>query len=225
MPRLLVVEDQPKLLQSLERGLREEGYEVLTAADGREAYEQAKANVVDAVILDLMLPKRDGMDVLRSLRAEGFSKPVLILTARDEVETRVEGLDSGADDYLVKPFAFVELLARVRALIRRDVLSRDLCFQADDLEMNLVGRSVVRGGVEIDLTRREFELLEFLLRNKNTPVTREMIAREVWKEGTGTLTNTIDVYITLLRKKIEKTDRPTLIHTVRGVGYVLKDVG
>jgi DNA-binding response OmpR family regulator len=225
MPRLLVVEDQPKLLQSLERGLREEGYEVLTAADGRDAYEQASTNVVDAVILDLMLPKRDGMDVLRSLRSEGFAKPVLILTARDEVEARVEGLDSGADDYLVKPFAFVELLARVRALIRRDVLTRDLCFQADDLEMNLVGRTVVRGGVEIDLTRREFELLEFLLRNKNSPVTREMIAREVWKEGTGTLTNTIDVYITLLRKKIEKPERPTLIHTVRGVGYVLKDAG
>ncbi|WP_165245069.1 response regulator transcription factor [Paludisphaera soli] len=225
MPRLLVVEDQPKLLQSLERGLREEGFEVLTSSDGHDAYEQASTNVVDAVILDLMLPKRDGMDVLRGLRSEGFSKPVLILTARDEVEARVEGLDSGADDYLVKPFAFVELLARVRALIRRDVLSRDLCFQADDLEMNLVGRSVVRGGVEIDLTRREFELLEFLLRNKNSPVTREMIAREVWKEGTGTLTNTIDVYITLLRKKIEKPDRPTLIHTVRGVGYVLKDAG
>jgi len=224
MPRLLVVEDQPKLLQSLERGLREEGYEVLTASDGQSAYEQASTNVVDAVILDLMLPKRDGMDVLRGLRSEGFTKPVLILTARDEVEARVEGLDSGADDYLVKPFAFVELLARVRALIRRDVLSRDLCFQADDLEMNLVARTVVRGGVEIDLTRREFDLLEFLLRHKNTPVTREMIARDVWKEGTGTLTNTIDVYITLLRKKIEKPDRPTLIHTVRGVGYVLKDV-
>lgn len=223
MPRLLVVEDQPKLLQSLERGLREEGYDVVTASDGRIAYEQANSNLVDAMILDLMLPKRDGLDVLRSLRAEGFSKPVLILTARDEVEARVEGLDSGADDYLVKPFAFAELLARLRALIRRDVVSRELCFQADDLEMNLVARSVVRGGVEIDLTRREFELLEFLLRNKNTPVTREMIAREVWKEGTGTLTNTIDVYITLLRKKIERSDRPALIHTVRGVGYVLKD--
>lgn len=223
MPRLLVVEDQPKLLQNLERGLREEGYEVLTASDGDDAYDQASKNLVDAVILDLMIPKRDGMNVLRGLRAEGFNKPVLILTARDEVDSRVEGLDAGADDYLVKPFAFAELVARVRALIRRDVVSRDLCFQADDLEMNLVARSVVRGGVEIDLTRREFELLEFLLRNKNSPVTREMIAREVWKEGTGTLTNTIDVYITLLRKKIERPDRPAVIHTVRGVGYMLKD--
>jgi len=224
MPRVLVVEDQSKLLQSLERGLREEGYDVLTASDGNDAFAKATSNLIDAMVLDLMIPKRDGMDVLKGLRAEGFNKPVLILTARDEVEARVAGLDSGADDYLVKPFAFTELLARLRALIRRDVVSRELCFQADDLEMNLVERSVVRGGVEIDLTRREFELLEFLLRNKNTPVTREMIAREVWKEGAGTLTNTIDVYITLLRKKIEKPERPTLIHTVRGVGYVLKDV-
>ncbi|APW63753.1 response regulator transcription factor [Paludisphaera borealis] len=224
MPRLLVVEDQPKLLQSLERGLREEGYDVLTASDGRDAFEQASTIPVDAVILDLMLPERDGLDVLRGLRDDGFSKPVLILTARDGIDARVEGLDSGADDYLVKPFAFTELLARVRALLRRDTLSRELCFSADDLELNLVARSVVRGGVEIDLTRREFELLEFLLRNKNTPVTREMIAREVWKETSGTLTNTIDVYITLLRKKVERPDRPTLIHTVRGVGYVLKDV-
>lgn len=225
MPRLLVVEDQPKLLQNLERGLREEGYEVLTAADGDTAYEQASKNLVDAIVLDLMIPRRDGMDVLRGLRAEGFNKPVLILTARDEVDSRVEGLDAGADDYLVKPFAFAELVARLRALIRRDVVSRELCFQADDLEMNLVARSVSRGGVEIDLTRREFELLEFLLRHKNNPVTREMIGRVVWKEGAGTLTNTIDVYITLLRKKIERPDRPALIHTVRGVGYMLKDAG
>lgn len=224
MARVLVVEDQAKLLQSLEKGLREEGYEVLTASDGHTAFEKATSNLIDAIVLDLMIPKRDGMDVLRGLRAEGFNKPVLILTARDEVESRVAGLDSGADDYLVKPFAFAELLARLRALIRRDVVSRELCFQAGDLELNLVERSVVRGGEGIDLTPREFELLEFLLRNKNTPVTREMIAREVWREGAGTLTNTIDVYITLLRKKIERPDRPTLIHTVRGVGYVLKDV-
>jgi DNA-binding response OmpR family regulator len=224
MPRLLVVEDQPKLLHSLERGLREEGYEVLTASDGETAYEMAGKNLIDAIVLDLMIPKRDGMSVLRSLRADGFNKPVLILTARDELDSRVAGLDAGADDYLVKPFAFAELVARLRALIRRDVVSRELSFQADDLEMNLLERSVSRGGVEIDLTRREFELLEFLFRHKNTPVTREMIGRQVWKEGAGTLTNTIDVYITLLRKKIEGPDRPVLIHTVRGVGYMLKDV-
>ncbi len=224
MARLLVVEDQPKLLQTLERGLREEGYEVVTAADGGAAFDLARANPFDALILDLMLPVRDGLDVLRGLREEGFAKPVLILTARDEVESRVEGLDAGADDYLVKPFAFAELLARVRALLRRDVVGRELCFQADDLEMNLVTRSVVRGGVDINLTPREFDLLEFLFRNKNTPVTRETIVREVWTEAPTTMANTIDVYITLLRKKIERPDRPTLIHTVRGVGYVLKDV-
>lgn len=223
MPRVLVVEDQPKLLQSLERGLREAGYEVLTASDGEAAYEEAGKNLIDAMILDLMIPKRDGLDVLRGLRADGFNKPVLILTARDEVDARVEGLDAGADDYLVKPFAFAELIARLRALIRRDVVSRELSFQVDDLEMNLLTRSVTRGGEEIDLTRREFELLEFLLRNKNSPVPREAIGKEVWKEGAGTLTNTIDVYITLLRKKIERADRPALIQTVRGVGYMMKE--
>ncbi len=223
MSRLLVIEDHKKLLQSLERGLCEEGYEVIPASTGEEGYHQARTVPVDAVVLDLLLPERDGLDVLRSLRSEGFTKPILILTARDEIEDRVMGLDSGADDYLTKPFAFDELLARIRALLRRDIVSRDLCLRADDLEMNLVSRSVVRGGVEIDLTRREFDLLEFLLRNKNSTVTRDMIAREVWKEGTGTLTNSIDVYITLLRKKIERPEKKTLIHTVRGVGYALRD--
>ena len=185
MSRLLVIEDQKKLLQSLERGLSEEGYEVIPAPTGEEGYLQAKSRPVDAIVLDLMLPERDGLDVLRSLRSDGFTKPILILTARDGVEDRVQGLDSGADDYLAKPFAFAELLARIRALLRRDVVNRDLCLKADDLEMNLITRSVTRGGVEIDLTRREFELLEFLLRNKNTAVTRDMIARDVWKEGTG----------------------------------------
>jgi DNA-binding response OmpR family regulator len=223
MSRLLVIEDQKKLLQSLERGLSEEGYDVVPASTGEEGYQQARSLPVDAVVLDLMLPERDGMDVLRSLRRDGFTKPILILTARDGIDDRVLGLDAGADDYLPKPFAFAELLARIRALLRRDVVNRDLCLKADDLEMNLVTRSVTRGGVDVDLTRREFELLEFLLRNKNTTVTRDMIAREVWKEGTGTLTNSIDVYITLLRKKIERPDKKPLIQTVRGVGYALRD--
>jgi two-component system copper resistance phosphate regulon response regulator CusR len=223
MSRLLVIEDQKKLLQSLERGLSDEGYEVIPAQTGEEGYQQAKTMPVDAVVLDLMLPERDGLDILRELRKDGFTKPILILTARDTVEDRVQGLDSGADDYLPKPFAFAELLARIRALLRRNVANPELFHRADDLEMSLVSRSVTRGGVEIELTRREFDLLEFLLRNKNTTVTRDMIAREVWKEGTGTLTNTIDVYITLLRKKIERPDKRTLIHTVRGVGYALRD--
>jgi DNA-binding response OmpR family regulator len=149
---------------------------------------------------------------------------VLILTARDTVEERVAGLDTGADDYLVKPFAFAELLARLRALLRRGAAGRELVLQADDLAVDLLARRVVRGGIELDLTKREFELLEYLLRHKDTTVTREMIAREVWKDAGGTLTNTIDVYVTLLRKKIEWPGSKPLIHTVRGVGYALRDV-
>jgi two-component system copper resistance phosphate regulon response regulator CusR len=223
MARILVVEDQKKLLQSLRHGLEEEGYEVATAATGEDGYFLATTEPFDVVILDVMLPGRDGFEVLRSLRANGFTKPVLILTARDAIEDRVQGLDSGADDYLVKPFAFAELLARLRALLRRDVGARELILRVDDLEMDLLGRRAVRAGVELDLTRREFELLEFLLRNKNTAVTRDMIAREVWKDADGLTTNTIDVYVNLLRKKVERPDARQLIHTVRGVGYALRD--
>jgi DNA-binding response OmpR family regulator len=147
----------------------------------------------------------------------------LILTARDAVEDRVAGLDSGADDYLVKPFAFAELLARLRALLRRDVSGRESILRADDLEIDLLSRRIIRGGLELDLTRREFELLEFLVRHKNATVTREMIGREVWKETTGALTNTIDVYINALRKKVEQPGKRQLIHTVRGVGYAVRD--
>jgi DNA-binding response OmpR family regulator len=223
MPRLLVVEDQKKLLSSLESGLREEGYEVATAETGEQGYYVATTEPVDAVVLDLMLPGRDGIRVLRDLRAHGFTQPVLILTARDAVEDRILGLDSGADDYLVKPFAFAELLARLRALLRRDVSGRELVLRADDLEVDLLTRRVVRGGIELDLTRREYELLEYLLRHKNATVTRDMIARDVWKEATGAPTNAIDVYITMLRKKVERAGARQLIQTVRGVGYGLRD--
>ncbi len=223
MPRLLVVEDQKKLLQSLQRGLEEEGYDVVPAATGEQAFYSATTEGIDAVVLDLMLPGRDGLRVLRDLRAAGFDKPVLILTAKDTVEDRVGGLDSGADDYLVKPFAFAELLARLRALLRRGPTGRELFLRADDLEMDLLARRVVRGGVELDLTRREFELLEYLIRHKNATVTRDMIAREVWKDANGTLTNSIDVYITLLRKKVERPGLKQIIHTIRGVGYAARD--
>jgi DNA-binding response OmpR family regulator len=223
MPRLLIIEDQKKLLNSLQRGLEEEGYAVVTALTGEQGYYAATTEEFDAVVLDLMLPGRQGLQVLHDLRANGFDRPVLILTARDTVEDRVTGLDTGADDYLVKPFAFAELLARLRALLRRGVTGRELFLRADDLEMDLLARRVVRGGVELDLTKREFELLEFLLRHKNTTVTREMIAREVWKDVAGTLTNTIDVYVNLLRKKVERSGCKQLIHTVRGVGYALRD--
>jgi DNA-binding response OmpR family regulator len=223
MARILIVEDQKKLLQSLQRGLQEEGYDVVAAATGEDGYYRATTEPFDAIILDLMLPGRSGLQVLRDLRAHGFAKPILILTARDAVDDRVAGLDGGADDYLVKPFAFAELLARLRALLRRDLSGRELVLRADDLEMDLLARRVVRGGLELDLTRREYELLEYLLRHKNATVTRDMIARDVWKEGSGALTNTIDVYINLLRKKVEQPDKRQLIHTVRGVGYVLRD--
>jgi DNA-binding response OmpR family regulator len=223
MARLLVIEDQRKLLQSLQRGLEEEEYEVVSATTGEQGYYAATTGDVDAVILDLMLPGRDGLRVLRDLRAKGFTKPVLILTARDSVEDRVTGLDGGADDYLVKPFAFAELLARLRALLRRDVSGRELFLRVDDLEMDLLARRVVRAGTELDLTRREFELLEYLLRHKNAAVSREMIARDVWKEAQGAPTNSIDVYITLLRKKVERPGLKQIIQTIRGVGYAARD--
>ena len=223
MPRLLIVEDQKRLLSNLQRGLEEKGYEVTAASTGEQGYYAATTEPFDAMILDLMLPGRDGIRVLRDLRAHGFTRPVLILTARDTIEDRVLGLDTGADDYLVKPFAFAELLARLRALLRRDVSGRVLTLGADDLEVDLLARRVVRDGVELELTKREYELLEYLLRHKNSVVTREMIARDVWKEVTGVPTNAIDVYVTLLRKKVERPGSRQLIHTLRGVGYTLRD--
>jgi DNA-binding response OmpR family regulator len=223
MTRVLVIEDQKKLLRSLEQGLAEEGYETLCASTGEEGYQLGTSEQVDAVILDLMLPGRDGLQLLKDLRDQGFKKPILILTARDTVDDRVRGLDSGADDYLIKPFAFAELVARLRALLRREASGPELVLRAGSMELDLVSRRAIRGGQSIDLRKREFELLEYLMRNKNGTVTREMIARDVWKETSGILTNVIDVYINLLRKKIEVPGQPALIQTVRGVGYALRD--
>lgn len=223
MPRLLVIEDQKKLQKSLQRGLSEEGYEVVSALTGEEGYFQATTESFDAVVLDLMLPGRPGLEILRELRARNFTKPVLILTARDGVEDRVAGLNAGADDYLIKPFAFAELIARLRALLRRDQGGRELVLRVDDLELDLLSRTVVRDGLEFDLTKREYELLEYLVRHKNSIVTRDMISRDVWKESSGVLTNTIDVYINLLRKKVERPEKRQLIHTLRGVGYSVRD--
>lgn len=223
MARVLVVEDQKRLAASLRKGLEEEGYEVITSFTGEDGYYAATTQSFDALVLDLMLPGRDGLQVLRDLRAHGFGKPVLILTSRDAVEDRVTGLDAGADDYLVKPFAFAELLARLRALLRRNVSDRELVLRADDLEVDLLARRVVRAGIEIELGKREFELLEYLLRHKNQSVTRDMISRDVWKEADGVWTNVIDVCVNTLRKKIEPLGHRQLIHTVRGVGYALRD--
>jgi len=222
MPRVLIVEDQKRLQASLRRGLEEEGFEVVLALTGEDGYFIATTQPCDAVVMDVTLPGRDGLSVLRTLRAGGFNKPVLMLTARDAVEDRVAGLDSGADDYLVKPFAFAELIARLRALLRRKIADRDLILRADNLELDLVGRRAVRNGIVLELSQREFELLEFLLRHRNTTVTRDMISKEVWKEPDGVWTNVIEVYINSLRKKIEQPGQRQLIQTVRGVGYALR---
>lgn len=221
MARILVVEDQPALLLSMQKGLREEGHEVLTAICGSEAYLIAKREPIDAMVLDLMLPDGSGLDTLRSLRREGFVKPVLIVTARDALEDRVIGLDSGADDYLVKPFGFVELVARLRALLRRNFSSHETVLRCDNLELDLLSRTVKRGGEQIELTRRQFDLLEYLMRNMNQTVTREMLARDVWKAATATWTNVIEVQMRQLRMRLERPDWTQIIHTVRGEGYQL----
>jgi DNA-binding response OmpR family regulator len=222
MPRVLVVEDERKLLRALERGLRAEGYEVATAADGDEGRRLALAQPFDAVVLDWMLPGRDGLQVLADLRRAGRAVPILLLTARDAIEDRVTGLDSGADDYLVKPFAFAELLARLRVLLRGRA-ERETVLRAGDLEVDLLDRRAVRGGEEVPLTAREYEVLVYLLRHKGQAVTRDMLGREVWKEPDHALTNVIDVFINTLRRKLERPGRPALIQTLRGVGYCLRE--
>ncbi|HEY8503657.1 MAG TPA: response regulator transcription factor [Gemmataceae bacterium] len=223
MPRILVVEDERKVLRGLERGLRAAGYDVLTAADGREGSRLALAEPIDCAVLDWMLPGRDGLQILADLRGAGRSVPVLLLTARDAVEDRVLGLDSGADDYLVKPFAFAELLARLRVMLRRGQPEREAVLRVGDLEIDRIRRRATRGGTDLDLTVREFEVLEYLARHKNQPVTREMLGRDVWKDPNYALTNVIQVYINLLRRKLDAPGEPSRIATVRGVGYVLKE--
>lgn len=222
MARILVVEDERKVLRGLERGLQAEGYDVFGAATGEEGFQQAIAQRFDCVVLDLLLPGRDGLQVLAHLRQIGNKLPVLILTARDAVADRVTGLDAGADDYLVKPFAFAELLARLRVLLRRERGGSETMLRADDLEVDLLNRRATRVGQELPLTLREFEVLAYLLRHKNQVVTRDMLGREVWKEPNYALTNVIDVYINLLRRKVEKPGQRPLIHTLRGLGYSLR---
>ncbi len=223
--RILVVEDEAKVARALQEGLEREEYQVVVARTGEEGFYLVSAEEFDLVILDLMLPGRDGLEVLSTLRKRGLVTRILILTARDAIEDRVQGLDRGADDYLVKPFAFPELLARIRALLRRGRTEQVARLKLADLEMDLVTRRARRGGKDVEFTLREFELLEYLLRHKDEVVSREMLAREVWNETSGAtpLHNVIDVHIARLRRKIDDRSNHKLIHTIRGVGYVLRE--
>jgi DNA-binding response OmpR family regulator len=219
--RILVVEDDRAVASFVKRGLESEQYAVDVAADGEEAQSLIEAAGFDLVVLDLVLPKVDGLDVLKHIRSRKPSPPVLILSGRARVEDRVKGLDLGADDYLTKPFSFSELAARVRALLRRNPNSFDIILRVADLELDRAERVVKRGGRRIDLTPREFALLEYLMRNAERPVTRAMIIEHVWNFSFDTMTNVVDVYINYLRKKVDQGFERKLIHTVRSVGYEL----
>jgi DNA-binding response OmpR family regulator len=219
--RVLVVEDDEEIADVLRRSLRNEGYEVRTSADGVEALDLAVGFVPDLVVLDLGLPRLDGVEVCRRLRADS-DVPILMLTARAETEDRVGGLDSGADDYLVKPFERKELLARIRALLRRRPPRGSASLEVGDLTLNPDTREVRRGEREVELTNREFELLEYLMRNERLVVSRERLLDEVWGYDPMAATNTIDVFISNLRRKLEAGSETRLLHTKRGAGYVLK---
>jgi two-component system copper resistance phosphate regulon response regulator CusR len=223
--RILVVEDEQKVANALREGLEGERYDAVVERTGEGAFFRLTTEAFDLILLDLGLPGRDGLEILRALREKGVKTPVLVLTARDTLQDRVAGLDGGADDYLVKPFAFAELLARIRALLRRGRAAESPRLGVGDLSMDLISRKVTRGGSGVDLTVREFELLEYLLRYEGQVVSRESLARDVWKETARTtpLDNVIDVHIARLRRKVD-LDRPVrMIHTVRGVGFMLRE--
>jgi len=220
--RILVVEDEKKIAAFIKRGLKEEGYAVDTAHDGEEGYGLIAENDYDLIILDLMLPKLDGISLCRRVRADGTAIPIIMLTAKTAVQDKVTGLDSGANDYLTKPFAFEELLARMRALLRKNV-QVETKLEVADLTLDLLSHKVTRAGEEIVLSAKEFSLLEYLMRNAGTVVTRTMISEHVWDVDFDTNTNVIDVYINYLRNKIDSSHQLKLIHTVRGRGYVLKE--
>jgi len=221
--RILVVEDEKKVASFIKRGLEEEGYEVDLAADGAQGLDMIKGGSYSLILMDLMLPKLDGLQVIRQMRDLDIRTPVLCLTAKDKVDDVVAGLDSGSDDYLAKPFAFAELLARVRALIRRGTADRGAELTFSDLRLDPVTHKVWRSDKEIDLTSKEYALLEYMMRNPNQTLTRSMIAEHVWDYTFDSFTNIIDVYVNYLRKKIDRDFDKKLIHTVRGVGYVLKE--
>jgi two-component system, OmpR family, copper resistance phosphate regulon response regulator CusR len=224
--RILVIEDERKLATAVKQGLEADGYAVSMAHTGEEGFYLLCKQTFDLAILDVMLPGRDGFEILGSLREQGIRLPVLLLTARDTLEDRVHGLDTGADDYLVKPFAFPELLARVRALLRRGATAEaGASSKVGDLEINLAIRQVIRAGQPIELTSKEYEILEYLFINKGRVVSREMLARDIWKDISRQtpLDNVIDVHVTHLRRKIDDRFNKKLLHTVRGLGFVLRE--
>lgn len=221
--RILLVEDEKKVASFIKKGLEEEYYTVDVAFDGKEGSKLALSEEYDLIILDLMLPYKDGITILKEIRDAKISVPVLILTAKGSVQDKVTGLDSGADDYLAKPFSFDELLARVRALLRRYSSEKSILLKADNLTMDLQSRKVFREGKEIQLTSKEFSILEYLLRNKNRIVTRTKLIEHIYEYNFDPETNLIDVYINKLRNKIDKGFEKQLIQTIRGAGYILKD--
>jgi heavy metal response regulator len=222
--RVLVIEDETKIASFIKRGLREEGYSADIAGDGENGYFLATTQDYDLIILDLMLPRMDGLSLCRRLREQKVGVPILILTARGTVKDKVIGLDSGANDYLTKPFAFEELLARCRALLRKSEGQAPTKLQVADLTLDLLSHKVSRGDEEITLTPKEYALLEYLMRNEGIVVTRTMISEHVWDVNFDTFTNVIDVYISYLRRKIDAGHKKPLIHTLRGQGYVLKEL-
>ena len=219
---ILVVEDEKKVASFVKKGLEEEHYSVDLAYDGDEGLYKLAVNRYDLIILDIMLPNKDGLEVIKEIRSKKNTTPVIMLTAKDSLENKIEGLDSGADDYLTKPFAFSELIARIRAILRRDSLEKSNILKFHYLQLDLITHKVYRAGEEIELTNKEYSLLEYFMRNPNKILTRTMISESVWTYDFDTFTNVIDVYINFLRNKIDKKGFSKLIHTVRGVGYILK---
>jgi two-component system copper resistance phosphate regulon response regulator CusR len=223
--RILLIEDEAKVAQALQEGLEAEQYEVTAARTGEEGFYLATTQTFDLLLLDLRLPGRDGLEILNALRARGIQMPVLILTAKDSIEDRVNGLNTGADDYLIKPFAFPELVARIRALTRRGRLEPATRLRLADLEIDCVSRRAARAGRDLDLTPKEFEIVEYLLRNQRHVVSREMLARDVWQVTARAtpLDNVIDVHMARLRRKIDEPFERRLLRTIRGVGFLLSE--
>jgi heavy metal response regulator len=219
--RILVIEDEKKVANFIKKGLEEEHYAVDTAYNGETGLYMTEVNEYDLVVLDLMIPKIDGLEVLKRIRGNKNSVPILVLTAKDTVEDIVRGLDLGCDDYLTKPFEFKEFLARIRALLRREKEEKEPALKIADLTLSLVTHKVMRKGKEIELTSKEYALLEYFMRNPDKVLTRTMISEHVWDYHFDSMTNVIDVYVNYLRKKIDKGFEPKLIHTIRGVGYIL----